>query len=472
MYRPDRLFPADPRGREVARRIYRRVRDLPIISPHGHVEASFLAENKRLPNPAELLIYPDHYVTRLLHTLGISMDLLSSSASTGADHARASGEDHARASWAALAEKWKFLRGTVVHYWLSVQLQVIFGIEKELSPQSATSIYDQIEAKLGAEDFLPRRLFDRFDISVLATTDSPVDDLGAHEQLAKLPNFSGQVIPTFRPDPFLEPGQREWPRYIEQLSQVAEVDCGSYGGWVAAMENRREYFRKHGAKSTDHSHLTAHAAPLEGAEAQRIYTAALTGTASREEADALRGHMLFEMARMSADDGLTMTLHPGIERSHHQATLQRYGPDTGHDIPVQLELTRALKPMLNHFGTAARFKLVVFTVDETVYSRELAPLAGFYPSVYIGAPWWFLDTNDAIQRWRSAITETAGFYKTSGFIDDTRAFVSIPVRHDMARRIDASYLARLVTEERLTEPEAHEIAHDLVEAIPRSVFNL
>jgi len=455
----DRLFPLDSRQRSIARGIYDEVRDLPIISPHGHVDPNLLLANEQLPEPAQLLIYPDHYVTRLLHTLGVDM----AEVSAGADP---------RASWRLLAKKWRFLRGTAVHYWLTVQLREIFGIDLELGPQTADAIYDQIQAQLQRPEYAPRALFERFRISVLATTDDPVDELSAHAELANCDDLTGTVIPTFRPDVYLEPGAKAWASHVSELGRAADLDCDTYANWVTAMEARREYFRARGAKSTDHSHLSADCAPIATADAKRIYRAALAGEATAAEVAALRGHMVFEMARMSADDGLTMTLHPGVARAHHGPTLERFGPDTGHDIPVQLELTRALQPVLNSFGTAEKFKLVVFTIDETVYSRELAPLAGFYPSVYIGAPWWFLDAPDAILRWRSAITETAGFYKTSGFIDDTRAFISIPVRHDMARRIDANFLSRLVCEHRITEEEAHEIARDLVVEVPQTVFNL
>jgi glucuronate isomerase len=212
--------------------------------------------------------------------------------------------------------------------------------------------------------------------------------------------------------------------------------------------------------------------PLEPGDATRIYRAALTGDATAEEALAFRRHMLFEMARMSCEDGLVMTLHPGVRRNHHRPTFERFGADTGHDIPIRIEFTDGLRPLLERFGTHPGFHLVVFTADETVWSRELAPLAGFYPSVYVGVPWWFLDAPDAVRRFRAAVTETAGFSRTSGFVDDTRAFCSIPARHDMSRRIDAGFLARLVAERRLDEAEALETAIDLVTGRPSVVFKL
>ena len=178
------------------------------------------------------------------------------------------------------------------------------------------------------------------------------------------------------------------------------------------------------------------------------------------------------MARMSSEDGMVLALHTGSRRSHHPETLRRYGPDTGHDIPLAAEFTRSMQPMLERFGTHPRFRTVVFTLDETVFSRELAPLAGFYPSVYLGAPWWFLDAPRAMRRFRDAVTETAGFHRTSGFIDDTRGFCSIPARHDTARRVDAAHLAGLVAEHLIDEDAAAEVMHDLVVRQPREAFRL
>jgi glucuronate isomerase len=314
-------------------------------------------------------------------------------------------------------------------------------------------------------------LFARFGIAVLATTDDPADDLATHAALAADPEFAGRVIPSFRPDRYLEPGPG-WAARLGALETAAGIDTGEYVGYLAALEQRRRYFIDHGATSADHSHLDVGTEPLSEAEAARIFRAARAGEATAAEAVAFRRHMLFQMGRMSAEDGLVMTLHPGVCRDHHTATTELYGPDTGSDIPVPIAFTRPLRPLLQAFGTAPGFHLVLFTLDETTFSREIAPLAGFYPAVYAGAPWWFLDAPDAITRYRGAVTETAGFAKTSGFIDDTRAFCSIPARHDMSRRLDAGYLARLVAEHRLDEDEAVGVAAQLVDDIPRTVFKL
>jgi glucuronate isomerase len=462
---PDRLLPADPAVREVARRLYDSVRDLPIISPHGHVDPQMLLDDVPFRDPAELFVTPDHYVTRLLHASGVPLEALGVGQGPLTEAA-------AREAWRLLCAHWSVFRGTPVRYWLESELAEIFDVAIRPSAATADAIYDHLAERLTVPGYRPRALFERFRISMLATTDDPCDDLAAHTALAADPTWSGRVIPTFRPDRHLEAAEPGWADAVADLGEVAGVDTGSYPGWVAAMEARRTYFVERGAVSTDHAHTDAGTQPLGDAEVARIYRSAVAGRATPAEATAMRRHMLLEMARMSTEDGLTMTLHIGVRRGHHGPTAARFGPDTGHDIPIRAELTDALRPLLERYGTHPNLTLVLFTLDETSFSRELAPLAGFYPSVYVGAPWWFLDAPDAIRRWRAAVTETAGFSRTSGFIDDTRAFCSIPARHDMSRRIDAGHLAQLVAEHRLEEDEAHETAVELVSGRPTQVFKL
>jgi glucuronate isomerase len=462
---PDRLLPAEPGEREIARRLYEAVRDLPVISPHGHVDPRLLLDDEPFPDPATLFVTPDHYVTRLLHADGVGLDEL------GVGQGPLS-EAASRAVWRRLCERWHLFRGTPMRFWLEAELAEIFGVSARPSAQTADAIYDELAARLGEDAYRPRALFERFRITVLTTTDDPSSDLAVHAALAADETWSGRVIPAFRPDRYLEPAQPGWREALARLGEAADVDTGDYAGYVRALEERRRFFVAHGATSADHSHADVRTDPLESGEASRIYRAALAEEATPQEALAFRRHMLFEMARMSCDDGLVMTVHPGVRRNHHRPTFERFGADTGHDIPIRLELTDALRPLLERLGTEPGFHLVVFTVDETVWSRELAPLAGFYPSVYIGVPWWFLDAPDAIRRFRAAVTETAGFSRTSGFVDDTRAFCSIPARHDMSRRVDAGVLARLVAEHRLDEEEAVETAVDLVTDRPRTVFKL
>jgi glucuronate isomerase len=462
---PDRLLPPEPGVRSVARRLYEAVRDLPILSPHGHVDPRLLLDNQPFADPASLLVTPDHYVTRLLHASGVPLDAL------GVGRGPLP-EAEARQVWRLLCGHWDAYRGTPVRFWLEAELAGIFEVSVRPSAETADAIYDQVADRLTKDDYRPRALYDRFRIQVLATTDDPADDLAAHAALAADPTWTGRVVPTFRPDRYLEPAQPGWGDAVARLGQVADLDTGTYDGFVAAMEARRRYFVEHGAVSADHSHLDVRTDPLEPADAARIYRAALAGEAAEAEATALRRHLLLEMARMSCDDGLVMTLHPGVRRGHHGPTTARFGPDTGNDIPIRAEFTDALRPLLDRYGTHPNLHLVVFTLDETAFSRELAPLAGFYPSVYVGVPWWFLDAPHATRRFRAAVTETAGFSRTSGFVDDTRAFCSIPARHDMSRRVDAGWLAQLVAEHQLDEEEATEAALDLVSGRPREVFKL
>lgn len=465
---PDRLLPPDPAQRQIARRLYAETKGLPIISPHSHVPAEWLARNEPFADPTHLLLQPDHYVLRLLHAAGVDLSELGRTA----DGFAPLPQEAARRAWRSLCENYHLFRGTPVKYWFDTTFAEVFGITRAPSRQSADALYDEVAAALRTPQFLPRALYERFGISLLATTDDPLDDLADHALLAADGDFRGRVVPTFRPDRFLEPARADWPELIRRLGEVSGVDTGDYRGYIEALENRRAYFKAHGAVSSDHSHADAGTQPLDEAEAARIYAAALAGRARAEEATAFRRHMVHEMARMATEDGLVMTLHPAVYRNHDPRTFASYGADTGADIPTSVEFTHALQPLLASFGNHENFTLVVFTIDETTYSRELAPMAGFYRAMHVGVPWWFLDAPEAIRRFRGAVTETAGFYRTSGFIDDTRAFLSIPTRHDMARRLDAGYLASLVADHRLSEDEAHAVAHDLVTTIPTKVFKL
>jgi glucuronate isomerase len=462
---PDRLLPSEPGVRTIARQLYGSVKGLPIISPHGHVPPQWLAEDISFSNPTSLLITPDHYVNRMLHSRGVELSALGVAQETMT-------EQQSRDAFRILCSHWSAYWGTPVRYWLDDQLGGIFGVKVRPSAETADQIYDQIASCLASPEFKPRALYEKFKIEVLATTDDPCDDLSAHQFLRDDESWHGRVIPTFRPDKYLEPAQPNWNADVDRLAEVSGIDTGDYDGYIAAMENRRQYFKDNGAVSSDHSHFDAHTDALEVAEAERIYASARKGEASEVEATALRRHLVSEMARMACDDGLVMTMHPGVRRNHHMPTSEKYGADVGTDIPVQMEFTEALRPMLIRYGTHPNFQLVIFTLDETVFSREIAPLAGFYPSVFAGAPWWFIDAPEAIRRYRAAITESAGIAKTSGFIDDTRAFCSIPARHDMSRRLDAGFVAQLVAEHRLAEDEAMDAMQDLVVTNPRRAFKL
>ena len=462
---PDRLLAADPAVRTIARRLYDAVRDEPLISPHGHVDAQLLVDDEPFADPVSLLVTPDHYVTRLLHARGIPLDAL------GVGEGRLDDRD-ARDVWRLLCRHWDVFRGTPVKTWMEAELVELFGVDRRPSIDAADAIYDQIAARLAEPAYRPRALYERFRLDVLATTDDPCSDLAAHAALRADPTWPGRVIPTFRPDRYLEAGWPTWADDVGRLGRAAGVEVGDLASLRLAFQQRREHFIAHGATSADHSHVDVGTDRLDRGVADDLVRRALDGEVSEAEGTALRRHLLFEMAALSVDDGLTMTIHPGVRRNHHAPTAARFGPDTGHDLPLPISYTDGLRPLLEAFGTADGFHLVLFTLDETVWSRELAPLAGFYPSVFVGVPWWFLDAPDAMRRFREATYETAGFTRTSGFIDDTRAYCSIPARHDVSRRVDAGVLARLVAEHRLDEDEALDVAVDLVTRQPAHVFKL
>ncbi|GAA1958069.1 glucuronate isomerase [Microbacterium deminutum] len=448
--------------RAIAAELYATVAEAPIISPHGHVSPSLLAEDERFPDPATLLLTHDHYVTRLLHAGGVDL----------ADLGVGGSDFDPRTAWRLLAGGWHRFAGTASGYWLEREFEELFGITDEFTLDNADAVYDRIDAALDDPQLRPRALFDRFRIAVLATTDDPLDSLEVHARLARDRVVAGRVLPTFRPDAYLDPESAGFASRVERLLGETAQPHRDFASYLTALESRRAHFIAHGAVSADHGVVEPYTAALEPDAAEQLFQAALRGELDAADAREFRGHMLWQMARMSVDDGLVMTIHPGVHRNHSSSTYARFGADSGHDIPTGVEYVRNLRPLLESFGLERDFHLVLFTIDETSFSREIAPLAGFYPSVYIGAPWWFIDAPDAIQRFRSATVETAGFYRSSGFIDDTRAFLSIPARHDMSRRSDAAFLARLVVEGRIRPPRAHRIIADLVDAIPREVFKL
>lgn len=457
MLDPDRLFPVEQRSREIARELYAEISGAPIVSPHGHVEPNLLLDDEAFPDPATLLITRDHYITRLLHATGVSYDAV---------YGRSADP---RTMWRILCARWDEFQATASAYWLRHELGELFGVSEEPSAESADRIYDRIRHKLAEDEFRPRALFNRFKIEVLATTDDPLDDLSAHDALAATGALNGRVLPTFRPDAYLDPAS---PDFAERMARLVDGPIDDFGAYLDALRARRAYFIEHGAVSVDHGVRSMQTLDLPRDEAARLYRRAVAGELDTEESAAFTAHMLTEMAGMSVEDGLVMTVHPGVLRNHDSATHRRYGADTGHDIPIATEYTTALRPLLERYGSAPGFHLVLFTVDETSFSREIAPLAGYYPSVFVGAPWWFIDAPDAVQRFRAATSETAGLTRGSGFIDDTRAFLSIPARHDMSRRVDAAYLARLVTEGRMSMPAGRRLINRMTREQPRKAFKL
>lgn len=463
---PDRLFPVEPRLRGMARAFYDSIKDLPIISPHGHCEPRWFAENKRFPNPAELLVVPDHYLFRMLASQGVALaDLGLPRADGGVT------EQDPRLIWRRFAAHYHLFRGTPSAMWLDHSFEHLFGIDDVLSTDTADAYYDHIDDCLGQDAFRPRALFERFNVEVLATTDAATDDLRWHQQLRDS-GWDGRIVTTYRPDAAIDP---DFPGFADTLARLGEItgeDTSSWAGYLAAHRARRAYFKSFGATATDHGHASARTADLLRADAETLFAKAVAGTCTPEEADLFRGQMLTEMARMSLDDGLVMQIHAGSRRNHNADIFARHGRDMGFDIPGRTDYVEGLKPLLNTVGLEAGLTIILFTLDETVYGRELAPLAGVYPSLRLGPPWWFFDSFEGISKFRRAVTETCGFYNTAGFNDDTRAFCSIPARHDVARRSDCAYLAELVGTGRMREAEAFEVAHELTYGLAKSAYNL
>jgi len=462
----DRLFPSEPGARAIARRLYEEVKELPIVSPHGHCDPGWFADDAPFDNPTALLLIPDHYLFRMLYSQGVTLEQLGIRRRDGGPV-----ETDPRKIWRCFATHYKLFRGTPSRMWLEDALSRVFGIEQRLSPDTADEIYDRIDDCLRRPEFRPRALFDSFNIDVLATTESPLDPLDHHRKI-RASNWGGNVITAYRPDPVVDPEFEGFARNVEELGTLTGENATSWDGYLRALADRRRYFAEFGATSTDHGHPTARTADLDRADCAALFDKALTGDVTAEEADLFRGQMLTEMARMSLEDGLVMQIHPGSARNHNRILFERFGRDMGADIPTRTDYVAALRPLLDRFGNEPALSVVLFTLDETVYSRELAPLAGHYPVLRLGPAWWFFDSPEGMLRYRRSVTETAGFYNTVGFNDDTRAFLSIPARHDVARRIDCAYLAELVADHRLDEDEAHDVAQDLTSGLVRRAYRL
>ena len=464
---PDRLLPADPGTRDIARRLLAHVEDLPIISPHGHLEASMFVKDEAFPDPTSLLISPDHYLTRMMHSAGVDLADLRVGGHEGKS---------AREAWRIFMSHWDLYAGNATGYWVEQEFEHVFGINAERlnvgTPEHADAIFDELTDILAKPDFRPRALAEQFNLEVLATTDDPLDDLADHKALADDPTFSPRVLPTFRPDAYTKMYNAGWAEKTTKLIDTAGDGKAGWEGYLQAMRNRRQYFINHGATSADHGLHDTDTTPLSHEDAQKILDKGLAGTATLAEMRAFEANTTYRFAEMSQEDGLVMTIHPGVYRNHSASAQKKFGADIGADIPFQMEFTNGLRPLLSDFGENKDFHFVMFTIDESVYSREVAPLAGYYPAAYVGAPWWFIDEIDAMNRFRSATTGTTGFSRYSGFIDDTRAYCSIPARHNTSRRVEANYLARLVAEHRITESRAAEIIVDLIDASPRRVFKL
>jgi glucuronate isomerase len=463
----DRYFDSDPKRKEIAEQLYAPAAKLPLICPHGHVDPRMFADpNYSFGSPAHLLIIPDHYVFRMLYSQGIPLEKLGVPRWDGG----AVETDH-RKIWQTFADNFHLFRGTPTGIWLANELHSIFEIDEKLEGKSATRIYDRIEECLAMPEFRPRRLYERFNVEVLSTTDAATDSL-EHHRAIRASGWKARIIPTFRPDAVVNVDMPEWQKNIQALSAVSGIEVNGYRTFIQALENRRAFFKSMGATATDHAAQTAYTGELSEAEAEASFQRALRAQASAEDAARFTGHMLIEMARMSVEDGLVMQFHSGSYRNHNPLVFQRFGRDKGSDIPTQGEFTRNLRPLLDKFGNDTRLTLILFTLDETTYSRELAPLAGHYPALKLGPPWWFHDSYNGMTRYLEQVVETAGLYNTVGFNDDTRAFPSIPARHDLWRRVVANWLAGLVVKSIVDLDDASEMMHDAAYGLARKAYRL
>jgi glucuronate isomerase len=463
---PDRLLPIDVGTRKLARALYDRVAKLPIVSPHGHTDPKWFADDAAFGNATALFLLPDHYVYRMLYSQGVALEALH----IGRDPADLS-EAEARAAWRIFAAHYHLFRGTPTRLWLDQVFSEVFALKTRLSPASADLAFDTITAALATPAFRPRALFDRFGIELLCTTESPLDDLRHHATI-RASGWAGRVITAYRPDPVVDPEFEGFAERIDAFASLTGEDTTRWSGYLAAHRKRRAFFKHMGATSTDHGHPSAATADLPPADCQRLLDGAIAGTLDAAGAERFRAQMLTEMARMSLEDGLVMQIHPGSFRNHNASLFARFGRDRGADIPIRTDYVRALKPLLDAHGNDPRLSIIVFTLDESTYARELAPLAGHYPCLKLGPAWWFHDSPEGMRRFRRQVTESAGFYNTVGFNDDTRAFLSIPARHDVARRVDCGFLAELVGEHRIDEDEAHALAHDLAYGLARRAYRL
>jgi glucuronate isomerase len=462
----DRFFDPNPGVRTIARKLYSTVKNLPIISPHGHVDPSIFVDNKRFPNPTDLFIIPDHYVFRMLHSQGIPLDTL------GIPHRDGSrSTQDAKKVWQLFGDHYYLFRGTPSGVWLNYEFSVVFGIKEPLNGKTALRIYSQIDEKLQSKEFYPRALFDRFNIEVLTTTDAAFDPLSHHKKIRES-GWKGNIVPCFRPDSVTDLSNPDWKNNILKLGVVDGTEIGSYRQYIEVLERRRRYFKSMGAVSTDHGVYSAYTHRLSDTAADETFKRALKGKATKEDAVAFTGHMLMEMARMSIEDGLVMQIHAGCYRNHDDEMFRIYGPDKGGDIPVATEYVHNMKPLLNAYGNDPRLTVIVFTLDETTYARELAPLAGYYSAMKLGPAWWFHDSIEGMLRYRSMVTESGGIYNTVGFNDDTRAFVSIPARHDLSRRIDSTYLASLVARHIIDMDAALELIYAMANGLVRQGYKL
>jgi glucuronate isomerase len=475
---PDRLFPPDPSTRSLARELYEGVAALPLICPHGHVDPRLFSDpGASFGSPADLFIIPDHYVTRMLYSQGVSLESLGVLPSppaplpSGERGAEGGVRENHLEIWRLFCTNFHLFRGTPSGIWLAQELSDVFGVDEKPSAANADRLYDAISEKLALPEFAPRTLFERFNIEALSTTDAAIDTL-EHHQAIRASGWRGRILPCFRPDGVVNLDAPNWRANIQKLGEVSGIEIVDFASYIRALEQRREFFKAMGATATDHAALKPATAAMSPMEARAVFQRAMRGQSTGDDVIRFTAHMLIEMARMSIEDGLVMQLHAGSLRNHNQTIFERFGPDKGADIPLQTEYTRNLLPLLNKYGNDSRLTLILFTLDEASYSRELATLAGHYPALKLGPPWWFYDSPNGMARYFDQVMETAGIYNTAGFNDDTRAFCSIPARHDVWRRASASWVAGLVVRHLIDMDDAREMMTELAVGLARRAYKL
>lgn len=449
---PDRLFPGHEPARSIARALYPAVKDLPIVSPHGHTDPFWFATNGGFASPTALFLTPDHYVLRMLKSRGISYDALGIARKDGKPV-----QTDGRKAWQLFADNYHLFAGTPSKTWVDHSLHAVFGITEELSSATADSIYDQIDAKLASPDMLPRAILDRFNVEVIATTEFALDPLAHHQSMEK-DGYIGRVRTTYRPDDVTDPSRAAIVENLQKFGALTGENIATWSGLISAHRNRREYFRRFGAVATDHGVPTAMTADLPLVEKQALLDKILAGRHDAQDAELFRAQMLTEMALLSVEDGMVMQIHAGSRRNTDPMLMDERGTDLGADIPGPTDYVGGLKALLSRCGNEPNLRLIMFVLDETTYARELAPMAGYWPSLLIGPPWWFHDSPQGIRRYLDQVVETAGFYNLAGFNDDTRALLSIPARHDVWRREVCHFLGTWVAENRLSQSSAQDIA--------------
>lgn len=451
----------------IAQDLFESVGELPLICPHGHVPPQlFSTENEKFDNPAELFITSDHYVLRMLLSQGVRCQDLGIQGVSDESYISAPEQ-----IWQIFCDHYHLFDGTPTGLWIENILAMVFGIMKKPDSENAIELYQQMAQSLRSASFNLRKLFQKFNIEVLCTTDDVTDSLNVHQEISQA-GWQGRILPTLRMDRVVDIQHPTWPDHIQALSSFTHQEIVDYRSFIWAIEKRRTDYQALGCKASDLSLKTPYTCQLSNQKSEEFFQLGLKKQITDDEALQFKGQLILELARMSAEDGMVMQLRAGIYRNHSPGIFQELGPDMGFDIPVKVEWTQNLKPLLDAYGMDTNLCLILFTLDESNYARELAPIAGAYPAIKLGPPWWFNDSPQGIRRYFDSVMETAGFENTVGFNDDARNFLSIPARHDLWRRISALWLADLVQNGQLSGSDARKRMADLAYGLAKSGYRL